>query len=147
MTFDVLLPHGREDKRSEEGQADLAAVGVAGEHEIDQWRLGDEGGRVGVVGLVRHEDDGRSGVGGMARLRSGLLVPGSSTPQSQRRSPLRSMGTCWSTSTGVPLRGEGSDDHRGADFDVVIAKEGVAQGRGERAENFGAAMGRRTNCR
>ncbi len=36
VAFDVLLAHGREDERAEEGEADLAAVGVAGEHEVDE---------------------------------------------------------------------------------------------------------------
>ena len=46
-----------EDKRAEEGKSDLAAVGVAGEHEVDELAAGvcDDG--VGVVGLVGHEND------------------------------------------------------------------------------------------
>lgn len=61
--FDVFFAHGREDERAEDGKANLAAVGVAGEHEIDvgETRVVDD--VVDVVGLVTHEDDGRGGRG------------------------------------------------------------------------------------
>lgn len=36
----VLLAHGGEDEWAEDGQADLAAVGVAGEHEVDEGEAG-----------------------------------------------------------------------------------------------------------
>src|SRR5579875_3906793 len=61
--FDVLFAHGRKDERADGGEADLAAVGVAGEHGVDvaEARVADD--VVDVVGLVAHEDDGRGGEG------------------------------------------------------------------------------------
>ena len=59
-----LAAHGREGERANEGKADLAAVGVAGEHEVDQREAGVLDDLVGVVGLVDHEDDGGAGNGG-----------------------------------------------------------------------------------
>ncbi len=63
MAFDELLSHGWEDERSADGEANLASVGVACEHEVDEraaWVLEDG---FYVVGLVRHEDDGAVGLG------------------------------------------------------------------------------------
>ncbi len=64
--FGVDAAQGREDKGAEDGEADLAAVGVAGEHEVDQGaaRVGDDD--VGEVGRVDHEEDGPLRVGGDA---------------------------------------------------------------------------------
>ena len=100
--FGVLLAHGRQDERAEEGKPDLAAVGVAGEHQVDEVaaRVGDD--VVGVVGFVRHEDDGAVGFGGEGEVEVGVAGTGVVRPQSQRRPPLRSIGTYWLTRTGVP---------------------------------------------
>src|SRR5437016_6216555 len=69
--FGVLLAHGRQNEGAEEGQADLATVGVAGEHDVDEGAAGVGENVIGVVWLVRHEDawtvgfggDGEAGVG------------------------------------------------------------------------------------
>lgn len=61
MSLHVPLAHGGKYKCSEEGQADLASVRVAGEHEIDKvssWMLKNG---IGVVGLMRHQNDGTIG--------------------------------------------------------------------------------------
>lgn len=64
VALGVLQTHGGQDERAEEGQADLAAVGVAGEHEVDQVaaRMLDD--VIGKVGFVCHEKDGAVGFGG-----------------------------------------------------------------------------------
>ncbi len=76
VALDVLLTHWRKDERAEEGQADLAAVGVAGEHEVDERaaRMLDDG--VGVVGFVSHEDDGAVGFGGDGEVEVGVAGSG-----------------------------------------------------------------------
>jgi hypothetical protein len=35
LALDILPSHKREDKRANSGQADLTAVGVSGEHQVD----------------------------------------------------------------------------------------------------------------
>ena len=41
--FDVFFAHGGKDEGAEDGEADLAAVGVAGEHEVDEREGGGAG--------------------------------------------------------------------------------------------------------
>ena len=63
VSGDVLAAHRRKDKRAEHRQPHLSAVRVAREHQVDQreaWVVRDV---VGVVGLVDHQDDWRSGLG------------------------------------------------------------------------------------
>jgi len=69
--FDVLLTHGREDEWAEDGKADLAAVGVAREHEVDEREAGVEDDVLDVVRLVAHEDDGCAGVWGDGKVQVG----------------------------------------------------------------------------
>src|SRR5690348_8796116 len=57
VTLDIFLAQGRKYQGAVKRNADLAAVGVAGEHKIDGLRprmLDDD---VRVVGLVNHKDD------------------------------------------------------------------------------------------
>ena len=63
-SVDVLSAHGWEDEWAAEGKVDLASVGVAGEHEINEWSAGVLDDYVGEVWLVGHEDDGAVGSGG-----------------------------------------------------------------------------------
>lgn len=76
VAHDVLLTHGWKDERAVEGHADLASVGVAGEHEVDEVaaRMLDDG--IGVVGLVDHEDDGTIGVRGNGQVEIGVAAAG-----------------------------------------------------------------------
>ncbi len=62
VALDVLFSEGWEDERPDEGESYLAAVGVACEHQVDEWAAGMLHDVVGVVGLVRHEDDGAIGL-------------------------------------------------------------------------------------
>ena len=64
VAFGVELAHGGQDEGTEEWKADLASVGVAGEHEVYEIGAGVFEDGVDEVGLVGHEDDGAVGVGG-----------------------------------------------------------------------------------
>ena len=72
----VDFSHGWKDERAEEGELDLAAVGVAGEHEIDEGAAGVLGDDVGEVGLVGHEDDGAIGFDGEGEVEIGMAGAG-----------------------------------------------------------------------
>ena len=54
VAFGVLHAHWWQDKRTDPRESDLAAVGVAGEHEVNERtaRVGDD--VIGIVGFVRH---------------------------------------------------------------------------------------------
>ena len=146
VAFYILHSHGWKHKRSDEGQADLAAVGVAGEHEVDQWRSGMKEDVVGVVGLVSHEDDRCAGGGRDGEIEVGVTGAGVVDSAEPEAFSVAFDGDVLVDQDRGAFAGESGDDHRGADGYVVIAKNGVAQGRGERAENFAAAMGRGTDC-
>jgi len=139
--FYIFFAHRWEDERADDGKANLAAVGVAGEHEVDEWEAGMLHDGVDEVRLVAEEDDGRVGVG-----RNGeIQVTGG-------RSGIAGAGE---PDVGVPVlngdvvvdqdRGsmgfEGLDDLPGADGDVVVAEDRVALRGGEAGEDFGAESG------
>jgi hypothetical protein len=127
--FDVLAAHGREDERAGEGQAHLAAVGVAGEHEVDHGEAGVEDDFVGEVGLVDHEEDGGARDGRNGEVEVGDACAGV-------------VGAADPDAVAAALEGdvgfERLDDVAGSDGDVVIAEHGEALGSGEAAEDFGA---------
>jgi len=62
--FDVFFCAERSEDGAEDGHADLASVGVAGEHEVDQAATGMGYDGVGEVGAVGHEQDGAVGAVG-----------------------------------------------------------------------------------
>lgn len=55
---DVFASHVGQEHGHEGGEADLAAVGMAGEHEVDAAEVADG---VGEVGFVAEQEDGRAG--------------------------------------------------------------------------------------
>lgn len=64
VTFGILFTQRGQDERTEEGKPDLAAVGMACKHEVDErtaW-VGDD--FVRVVGFVCHEEDRAVRLGG-----------------------------------------------------------------------------------
>ena len=139
--FDVLLAHGREDERAEDRQADLASVGVAGEHRVDpgEARMADD--VVDVVRLVAHEDDGRAGGVGDGEVEVGVAgagVVGAAEPEV--------VGAALDGNVAVDEHGravgrERGDDVAGADADVVVAEAGVALRRLEALEDLGGDAG------
>ena len=76
VAFRVLFAHGRQDERAEEGESDLAAVGVAGEHQVDEGCSGVGDDMVCEVGLVRHEEDGAVGFDGEGEIEVGVAGAG-----------------------------------------------------------------------
>jgi hypothetical protein len=121
--FGILFAHGRQDERAQEGEPDLASVGVAGEHEVDEMaaRMGDD--FVGEVGFVRHEEEGAVGVGGEGEASTGSLD--GKVVVDQHRS---AMG------------GEGMENCWAVEGDVMVAEDSVAKGSGEGGEYLGAAV-------
>ena len=139
--FDVLLTHGRKDERAEDGEADLAAVGVAGEHEVDEREAGvlDDG--LDVVRLVAHEEDGCAGVGRDGEVEvgdAGSGVVGAGEPEE--------VATAFEGEVAVDEDGgamgfDGADDVFGADVDVVVAEDAETLGRFEGGEDLGSDAG------
>ena len=62
LTSDILPSHGWEDKRPQSGQANLAAMGVPGEHQVDQRKSGMPDDGICVVRFVDHQDDRSTGI-------------------------------------------------------------------------------------
>ncbi len=137
----IFFAHGRQDEGSDKGQADLAAVGVAGEHEVDEWAAGVGSDDVGVVGLVRHEDDGCVGFGGDGEVEVGMAGAGVVDATEPDAGSVAVDGEELIDQDGGAFAGEGADDHGGVNGDVVVAEDGVAQGGGDGGEDLGAAVG------
>lgn len=72
VALDVLLSEGWENERADEGKSDLAAVGVTSEHQVDEVAAGMLHDVIGVVGLVRHEDDRAIGLCGYGKAKVGM---------------------------------------------------------------------------
>ena len=138
--FDIFLAHGGEDERAYEGEADLAAVGVAGEHDVDEGEAGVVDDAIGVVGLVAHEDDGGLGVGGDGEVEVravGAGVVGAAEPEDVAAAL---EGVVAVDEDGGAVGFEGRDDMAGADDNVVVAENAEALGL-EGGEDFGAEAG------
>jgi len=138
--LDVFLAHRRKDEGADDGEADLAAVGVAGEHEVDEGEAGVLYDLVDVVGLVAHGENGGLGVGGYGQVEVGAVgagVVGAAEPE-EVAAALK--GVVAIDEDGGAVGFEGRDDVAGADDDVVIAEDAEALGL-EGGEDFGADAG------
>ena len=137
--FGVFLAHRRQDERTEEGQPDLAAVGVAGKHEVDERtaRVGDD--VVGIVGFVCHEDDGTVGFGGNGQVEVGVAGAGVVDAAEPEAVAVAFDGEMLVDQNGSAVRGEGLDNQRAVEGDIVVAEDAVAKGCGEGGEDLGAA--------
>ena len=141
MAFGVFASHGWEDERAKEGEADLASVGVAGEHEVHKgasWMLGDD---VGEVGLVGHENDGTVWAGGYGQIEVGPAGSGVVYAAEPEAGALVVDGEALIDQDGDADRFEAVDDEGGADGHVVIAQDTVAEGAFDGAEDVGAGVG------
>jgi len=123
------------------GEADLAAVGVAGEHEIDKRSATVAEDVVDVVWLVRHEDDGAVWL-----FRDGAIEPGdfgAGVVDAAEPEALAAAldGDVAVDENGDAVGGESVGDDGGADDGVVVAEDGIAQRAGEVAEDLAAAVG------
>ncbi len=139
--FSVDAAHGRKDEGAEDGKADLAAMGVAGEHEVDQGaaRVSDD--VVGEVGGVDHEEDRSLRVGGDAGVEVGDI--GTGVGGAGDGEVIAALGE---DEEAVPENGdavllEGAGDEGGADSHVVVAEDGVLLRAVEGSEDLGAAAG------
>lgn len=136
-SFDVLLAHGREDQRADVGEADLAAVGVAGEHEVDEREAGMPDDPVDIIRLMAHEEDGCVGPGGDGVVEvgsAGAGVVGATQPED--------VVTAFNGGVAVDEDGgsvglEGANDVLGTDADVVVAEDAEALRRFECGEDLG----------
>lgn len=137
----VPFAHRRKDEGGEEGQADLAAVGVACEHDVDERaaRVLEDG--VGVVGFVRHEDDGAVGLRGNGEVEAWVGGAGIVDCAEPEAGAVALDGEVFVDEDGDAVGGEGVDDERRADRGVVVAEAGVAQGAGEGTEYLGTVVG------
>lgn len=130
--FDVLLAHGGEDQGADVGEADLAAVGVTGEHEVDEREAGVQDDLVDIIRLMAHEEDRRAGPGRDGVVEVGLAgagVVGATEPEDV------ASALDWSVAVdedGGSVGLEGANDMLGADTDVVVAEDAEALRRFER---------------
>lgn len=138
--FGIVLAHGRQDEWSEEGKAYLAAVSMASEHEIDKLSAGMLDDCVGVVGLMRHQQDGRIGQrrhGEFEARVGGAGVIDSAEPEA---GAVALDCHVLVDQDGNAICSERADDERSTDGDVVVAKAGVTQRTREGVEDLGATM-------
>jgi hypothetical protein len=112
--FDILLAHRGKDERADVGKADLATVGVAGQHDIDERKAGVEDDLVDVVRLMAHEENR-----GVATLERGIAVDEDRSAVSLER----------------------LDDVFSSDVDVVIPENAETLWGFEGREDFGTDAG------
>ena len=138
---DVLAAEGWEDKGAEDGEADLAAVGVAGEHKGDEAAAGVADDVVGVVGGVGHEDAGGVGLGGQGLVEVGDVGAGVGGATDIEAVAGALDGDEVVAEDGNAVLLEGGGDEGAANGDVVVAEDGVTLRTFEGDEDLGAAAG------
>ena len=141
MAFGIAPAIGRQGERAQAGNADLAAVGVAGEDEVDERTEVVVGDAVGVVGLVRHEEDGCVGGCGEGGGEVGLLGGEAVDAAKEEVLVVSFEADVLVDEQGQAVGFEVAADDAGADERVVIAEDAVTQGTGEGGEQLGAAGG------
>ena len=139
--FDVLLAEGREAEGRKEREADLAAVGVAGEDEVGAAGAGMAQDGVGEVRLVAHDDEGAVELGGDGAIEVGLAVGDVAEAGEPETLAVALDGKVLVDERGDAVADEGSEDVLGTDLGVVVAEDGIAQGALEVLEDGGAALG------
>lgn len=135
---DVFAAHVGQEHGREKRQADLAAVGVAGEHEVDVAEVADG---VGEVGLVAEEDDGcarglgRDGLGEVGNVEVGVgeaADPEAVAAEVDAFTAVVEDGECVFLKRG---------DDAGLVDAVVVAEGAEAERAGEATEDFCADFG------
>lgn len=126
VTLGVLQTHWRQDERAQKRKSDLAAVGVAGQHKVDEMaaRMFDDA--VGEVGFVRHEKDGAVGFGGNGEVEVGVAGARIFDAAEPEACAVALDGEVLVDENGSAIGGEGLGDHRAIEGDVVVAEDGVA---------------------
>ena len=134
-------------KRANAGDADLAAVGVAGKDEIDERAAGVGGDAVGEVGLVGHEEDGSAGVCGDGEVEIGEAAGKVVDAGEEDEVAAALDGDVLVDEEGEAVGFHVVADDAGAYDDVVIAEDTVAEGAGEGAEELRRSGRRRRRRR
>ena len=114
-------------------------MGVAGEHEVDEMAAGVGYDFVGIVGRVGHEQDGAVRFDGEGEIEVGVAGAGVVDAAEPEACAVALDGEVLVDQDGSAVGGEGFDDQRGVEGDVVVAEDGVAEGCGEGGEDLGAA--------
>ena len=141
MAFRIEPAEGRERERAKAGDADLTAVGVAGEDKIHVAAavVGDD--VVGVVGLMGHQEYGCVGISGQGEREVGVAFGDVvDAAEEEMGAPALDAYVLVDEQRKSVVLHVVADDAR-ADDDIVIAEDSVALGAGEGAEQGGAAGG------
>lgn len=137
-TVDVLSAHGRKHQRADDGQAHLATVGVPGEHKVDKREARVAADFVGVVRLVREQNDGGHGLrwnGGSEVRDAGSGIVDAAQPDAIAAALDRGEAV---DKGGDALVRELANHHGGVNGDVMVAKDGEALGAAKVAKDVGA---------
>ncbi len=126
--FDVLLAHGREDQGADDGESNLAAVRVAGEHEVDEGKAGVLDDVVCEVGFVAHEQDGGLRISGDGHGEVRCAGAGVICTGEPEEVAAAFEGVVAVNEDGCAVGFKGRDDATGADDDVVIAEDAETLG-------------------
>ena len=138
MSVDIFLAHGRQDERTKTGKADLTAVGVSGEDEVDQRTARVLNNDVSVVGFVGHEDDWSVGF-----CRDGAIWIGIAGAGIIKAAEPKAFATALDGDIAIdqhrdPVLRESSRDDGGVKGYVVVTENGIDLRCGKGAENLGA---------
>jgi hypothetical protein len=76
VAFGIFFAEGRKDDRADDREPDLAAMGVACEHEIDEVSAGMGDDVVGEVGRMSHEEHGTVRLFGDGGVEIGVTASG-----------------------------------------------------------------------
>ena len=127
VALGVLFAQGRQDERAQEGEPDLASVGVAREHEVDEMaaRVGDD--FVGEVGFVSHEEDRAVGVGGEGEVEVGVAGTGVVEAAEPETATVALDGEVLVDQYGSAMGGEGMGNCWAVEADVVVAEDRVTE--------------------
>jgi len=140
VAFGVLHAHRREDEWSQEWEPDLTAVGVAGEHEIDEGAAWMNADMVGEVGCVRHKENGTVGAGRDGQFEVGVAGAGVVDATEPKAVAISFDWNVLIDQDGGAVGGKGIDDGGGVEGDVMVAEDAVAKGSGEGCEDLGASV-------
>lgn len=115
-------------------------MGVAGEHEVDEKAAGVGDDIVGVVGFVRHQQDGAVGFGRDGEIEVGVAGAGVIDAAEPEAGAGAFDGEILVDENWSAVGDEGVGDHGAVEGDVVVAEDGVAEGCGQGGEDFGTAV-------
>ena len=139
--FDVVLAHGWQDEWADIGETDLAAVGVAGEHDVDEGEAVVEDDVFNVVGLMAHEDYRCVGARGDGEVEIGGAGAGVVCAAEPEDVAAALEGEVAVDEDGGAVGFERADDLVGTDVDVVVAEDAETLRGLEGGEDFSGDAG------